>query len=46
MTCPRCGEAMSLKQQIDFPQGPAKLVFECLFGHIAITEAPEDPPSC
>lgn len=46
MTCPRCGGDMTLKQQIDFPQGPAKLVFECGLGHVTIAEPPDPPPLC
>lgn len=46
MTCPRCGGDMALKKQIDFPQGPAKLVYECSHGHVAIADAPEAPPPC
>lgn len=46
MTCPRCGAPMTLQQRIDFRNGPAKLVYECNRGHVAIAEAPEPPPSC
>lgn len=46
MTCPRCGSPMTLLRQIDFPQGPAKLVFECSLGHIQIAEPADPPPDC
>lgn len=46
MTCQRCGNPMTLKQQIDFPQGPPKLVYECMLGHVRIADAPEPPPCC
>lgn len=45
MTCPRCEGDMALMQQIDFPHGPAKLVFECARGHVCIADAPEQPLS-
>lgn len=45
MTCPRCGAPMTLMQQIEFPQGPAKLVFECAHGHVRIAESPDPPPA-
>lgn len=45
MPCPRCGADLDLKQRIDFPHGPAKLVFECALGHVSIADAPEQPPS-
>lgn len=43
MTCPRCGDDLDLKQRIDFPHGPAKLVFECSHGHVTLADASEAP---
>lgn len=45
MTCTRCGHPMTLTQQIDFPQGPSKLVFECEHGHVRIAETEDLPPT-
>jgi len=45
MTCPRCGTDLTLTQRIDFPHGPAKLVFECAHGHVCLADAPEQPSS-
>lgn len=36
VTCPRCDKPLTYQKRIDYREGPAKFVYGCHQGHIAI----------
>ncbi|MNY07135.1 hypothetical protein D3C86_1399230 [compost metagenome] len=44
MTCPKCGEPMTLDRTIQFAEGPAKAIWCCGLepNHVRIQNLPED----
>lgn len=47
MVCDKCGAPVVFKERLDFPSGPAKLVYECTgpAHHVTIMDAESAPAS-